>query len=171
MNQIITNNLQQIVGLGNPKSKICFHLPNAPIVGEMGYKIDDLVAINGNHWRKIFVIIAKLCSDNISWQQYRSEDLINEVYINFENKLNEHAICQYICGKNHSESFELNNDHQQWEIINHAYDVNYHKTTTGRHIILTPYLDYRQFPNLLIEEVRNYLLGDCSSDSSGTKVS
>lgn len=157
MNQVITNNLQQIVGLGNPESKICFHLPNVPIVGETGYKIDDLVAINGNHWRKVFVIIAKLCCHNVSWQQYRSEDLINEVYISFENKLNEFATLQYICGKSHSKTFELCEDNKSWQTVNEEYDVKFHQTMTGQKMLLTPYLDYRQFPNALIEEVKSYL--------------
>lgn len=157
MNQIITNNHRQIIGLGNPESKICFHLPNAPIVGELGYKIDDLVAINGNHWRKIFVIIAKLSSHNLDWRQFRSEKLINAVYISFENKLNKCATLQYICGKNHSESFEFCEDNQSWQTINEEYDVKFQQTTTGQQILLTPYLDYRQFPNALIEEVKSYL--------------
>ena len=157
MNQIITNNHRQIIGLGNPESKICFHLANAPIVGELGYKIDDLVAINGNHWRKIFVIIAKLCSHNLDWRQFRREKLINEVYISFENKLNECATLQYICGKNHSQSFELCEDDQTWQTINEEYDVKFQQITTGQQILLTPYLDYRQFPNALIEEVKSYL--------------
>ena len=155
MNQILTNNHQQIIGLGNPSSKFCFNLPNAPIVGKLGYDVAEIVDINGNHWRKIFVIIAKLCDDSDNWQQFRDQRLVNEVYLNFTTQLGNASEIEYLCGKSHAESFELSN--QKWSNIDEEYQVKSAKNANEQRLLLTPYLDYRQFPNALIAKVKDFI--------------
>ncbi|MGB0836422.1 MAG: DUF6942 family protein [Psychrobium sp.] len=155
MTQIITNNLQQIIGLGNPTSKFCFNLPTAPVVGELGYDVAQIVDINGNHWRKIFVIIAKLCDDSDNWQQFRDQRLVSEVYLNFTTELGNASEVEYLCGKTHAETFELSKFN--WRIVSDDYQVKTALNTKGQHLLLTPYLDYRQFPNALIAQIKDCL--------------
>lgn len=153
MIKIKLNNCGNIIGYGNEHANVQFLLPTLPALLKDNQTIDDIVNINGNHWRKIFVIIAKLCCRQKQWQKYRSEDLLNEVYLNFSLKPNFNKQLNIVCGKQHAQSIDIFNESLNWEIIDQLKRVRINSKTSAHRIIAAPYLDYRQFPNALIEEV------------------
>lgn len=153
MIKIIDNCTDELIGYGNKNASIQFLLPTSPQLLEDNQSVDDIVQINGNHWRKIFVIIAKLCCRQKQWQKYRSEDLLNEVYLNFSLKPNFNKQLNIVCGKQHAQSIDIFNESLNWEIIDQLKRVRINSKTSAHRIIAAPYLDYRQFPNALIEEV------------------
>lgn len=140
--------------LGTAEQPSCIlYLPNAPQwEADTILNIPDLIAANGNHWRKIMTIFAKLQSPDENWREYRDKDLLREAeLISFENKLiNSPAAFHLIAGKATWERMGYNSD--EFEVL----DDNQRLYRKGR-VFLTPYPDYRQFPNLLIEQLRTLL--------------
>lgn len=153
MNNVIYNNSNEIIGIGNPNSTTQFLLPTPPQLTQSQVSIDDIVTTNGNHWRKIFVIIAKLCCDKLTWQAYRDNYLIDNIYLNFSNKPKLCKKLNIVCGKSHVSTLALD------ELLLTLTPMDESQRVLGGYlqndisIISTPYLDYRQFPNALIEEV------------------
>lgn len=152
------------------KNILYLYLPNRPPMTEFAEArliselvpgdIHSIIAATGNHWRKIFSIFAKLSFslDNQgckTWQDYREQLLLTTC--GREKICFEPVICSdnpsdihLIAGKNHFAKFGLSADH--FTPID----------TEGRilrfeNIFLTPYFDYRQFPNALIEQLTQTL--------------
>lgn len=53
--------------IGPATASYAFYLPNPPLMPEYWHweqdnSIAELIALNGNHWRKIFTIMAKICA-------------------------------------------------------------------------------------------------------------
>lgn len=157
MNNIFHNEQGSIIGLGNPKAKVHFMLPTAPKIPQQGYNVENIVEENGNHWRKIFVICAKLCTHNMAWQDFREQHLLSSCYLNFGEEINTHANIIFICGKSHLTQLSLESTPSNWLVINDEYKVRVAYNCRRQLLIATPYLDYRQFPNVLIEHVRDYV--------------
>lgn len=153
MSEIFYNKDAEIVGYGKKNASIQFMLPTPPEHLNAGESINDIVTSNGNHWRKIFVIIAKLCCGKTSWQHYRAHDLLNEVYLNFSMHPAFDKQLNIVCGKTHSQSINIYEQSLSWQVIDELSRVRINKANSAKRIIITPYLDYRQFPNALIEEV------------------
>jgi len=153
MSEIFYNKDAEIVGYGKKNASIQFMLPTPPEHLNAGESINDIVTSNGNHWRKIFVIIAKLCCGKTSWQHYRTHDLLNEVYLNFSMHPTFDKQLNIVCGKTHSQSINIYEQSLSWQVVDELARVRINKENSANRIIITPYLDYRQFPNALIEEV------------------
>lgn len=116
------------------------------------------VMASGNHWRKIINIFAKLafgfkgmgCS---SWQEYRDRFLLRDsgelILVNRTNLIDDDGI-HLICGKKQFDSMNLG------EGVLQSLDAE-GKVRVRDRVIQTPYFDYRQFPNKLIDELIKYL--------------
>ncbi|WP_037471206.1 DUF6942 family protein [Shewanella waksmanii] len=134
--------------IGPSDARSIFYLPTPPILAsdwrhENNHAIEQLIADNGNHWRKIMVIMAKLMSPSDEWRDYLANHLLKHheaIYIN-AIQLSPHATQHFICGNKMQHQLE-----QQM------------KNCTNGQIIALPYLDYRQCPNALIEETRTQWL-------------
>ena len=158
---------------GALKPKIIFYLPSAPIIPKnwlptSEQAIAQLIHANGNHWRKIMVIISKLvCKEFSDWrkvqpnlfQQSCAEHIplaiviVNDSYENADNLARDPDIAHIICGKNTSSRFMFNKIVLAQHLsLNEKQAIQYHSS-----VFLTPYLDYRQFPNKLIELLRPML--------------
>lgn len=164
MNEIFYNNNQKIIGYGNNNASIQFLLPTPPEFLNTGDSVEDIVALNGNHWRKIFVIIAKLCCKEKSWKDYRADDLLDEVYLNFSIAPTLNKKLNFVCGKAHSQSIGIDEDSLSWQVVDNLTRIRINQANSAYRIITTPYLDYRQFPNALIEEVKSYYSSNCLSN-------
>lgn len=137
--------------LGNP-SRIILYLPNPPL-REQGDDAPSIIQANGNHWRKILSIYAKLMVSTGRWQDYRDECLLNEHAISFNDALHDDeysGMIHWIAGKASWE--RLGGDLNGFVALDEGQNVWY----KGR-LLLTPYPDYRQFPNRLVEDVRVWL--------------
>ena len=191
---------------GRHDADVIFYLPNPPILplswqSSQHDAIEQLIALNGNHWRKIVTIMAKLCSltDNVTqtknqyWKHIR-QDL-------FGDKNDKRLTCQLnivAADAQYAQPIDLDvinakqkgNDTKSWHIlcgmqVQQQLGFNQHiieslpsfaqyidnKTSAEsikqitylnkiKHlnkVLLTPYLDYRQFPNALISHTRDVI--------------
>ena len=147
------------------KLELILYLPNKPDLDEYKSKqklknlkiaqVAEIINYTGNHWRKIFSIFSKIsCAlddefKDLTWQEYRDQILLtrkkNET-ISFSNSLqtNSKNAIHIITGKYHYEKFDLPFDEFK-KVDREGRVLNY------KNIYLTPYFDYRQFPNDLVE--------------------
>jgi hypothetical protein len=151
---------------------IAFYLPNAPVFPanwqpKQANAIEDLIQFNGNHWRKIFTIMAKLCCiqshQSKAWQHVRATlfsshqpnsqqptSLSKRLHIG-ATTIDALAKWHIICGQQAREALGLT----------HSSETDYideqEKVSREQYQLFTPYLDYRQFPNRLIEQVHNLI--------------
>jgi len=135
-----------------------FVLPNPPqVVAEQldshGHlaivNAPELIALNGNHWRKILTIIAKLVSPELSqWKHYRDLSGFAEVTFLFKGAPFDTQAKVFVVGK------QLR---QSWPIPASAMVLSTGEIMRLNDTIWCPYLDYRQFPNRLINELRSHL--------------
>lgn len=135
--------------LGNQSSEVVFYLPTPPVIATDGSQdTARIIADNGNHWRKILTIMAKLTSTKNDWRQYRDDILLSRnESISFNHVLSANANIHIICGK--QTWAEMNLDITTFQQLNGDYP-----TYQSDNVILCPYLDYRQFPNVLVEQLK-----------------
>ncbi|ABV87082.1 DUF6942 family protein [Shewanella pealeana] len=149
------NKNKQIIGFDGAKT--CFYLPTPPILPDnwshtAPNAVQHFIEANGNHWRKILTIMAKLSVTDKNWKYYRDHLLLKQdecISIN-GNKLNPNASLHIICGQQSALKLSLNSE--LFKPI--ALNSNYVSKHTHQEIYLCPYLDYRQFPNLQINILR-----------------
>ncbi|WP_133004029.1 MULTISPECIES: DUF6942 family protein [Marinomonas] len=144
---------QPMMGVCPRQAEYVFVLPNPPIMPtskdeqQLGY-VPALIALNGNHWRKIVTIIAKLTAPELDlWRQWRDEMLTNNVAIVFST-----GHTDKLTGK---VFFVGNEVRGQVPVPDEALVCGERRiafVTNNR--IWCPYLDYRQFPNVLVDELR-----------------
>ncbi|MBJ7538176.1 DUF6942 family protein [Marinomonas transparens] len=136
-------------------AQFIFLLPNKPVlpddyVGEYLHFPDMalLTELNGNHWRKIFTIMAKLVVPMEShWRDYRDKELFKQTAIVFSvDQLKEARGKTFIVGNGFREVLPIEGTFEVLGSKQLAY------VATDR--IWCPYLDYRQFPNILIAALR-----------------
>ncbi|WP_299496209.1 hypothetical protein [uncultured Shewanella sp.] len=143
--------------LGSHESQYTFYLPNAPILPKNWHHtqadaIPSLISLNGNHWRKIVTIMAKIMCPLEDWKTYRDNDLLKKaesIYIGAKT-LSPQAQVHIISGQTAAERLAL--DVKKFQSINEKSVLK----TFQSHLIV-PYLDYRQYPNTLIAVTRDYL--------------
>lgn len=152
--------------LGCQAAKHCYYLPNCPSFPNNWHldsadAIAQLIAENGNHWRKIFTIMAKLSVIGTDWKNYRDSELLkqNEQILFGATSLNSSADLHLVIGSVSAEKLGLSHHSAQFKAIDEQEKVS----SNGSDIILCPYLDYRQFPNILIEQTRNHLAANNKS--------
>jgi hypothetical protein len=155
--------------LGAVAPDVILYTENRPILpadilyGER-LMIPGLIVLNGNHWRKILTIFAKLVSPSDDWRGYRDGLLLQEKEaICFGDALHETrnktgdvmgntaVKIHLISGKSTWDRLGVNLDEFQ------SLDPQQRLWVKGN-VICTPYFDYRQFPNSLIDIARNYLI-------------
>ncbi|CAG9297735.1 DUF6942 family protein [Celerinatantimonas diazotrophica] len=118
------------------------HYPKLPAPTTQSW-LNEFIALNGNNWRKILVIFAKLACDDDNWRDYLySGQLLRENQCNFTDCLYPSGKVHLLCGK------------QNWERFGWHDDLNLPGQLWHDHQVLLPYPDYRQFPNQLITQVR-----------------
>ncbi len=141
---------QQLGPLNAPN---CFYLPNPPRLPQefSTNALEPLIELNGNHWRKIIVIMAKIIAPNNNWRAYRNQLLQqNESIVFAQNRLNPKAKRHFICGQQSALALGLPplNEPKSFD--------NFH--WRGQQVYLLPYLDYRQCPNIMIDVLRQQIL-------------
>ncbi|MEH6625718.1 MAG: hypothetical protein V7739_04690 [Motiliproteus sp.] len=139
--------------IGSPNPGLILYLPNPPIRPSIEQPIDipELIALNGNHWRKIFTIFAKLGAPRADWRQYRDNDLLKrKEAICFGDTLVHINARHIVAGKASWERLGLD------QIDFDSLDDQQRVWKQGN-VFLTPYPDYRQFPNELIEQLKPFL--------------
>ncbi|MFD1383784.1 DUF6942 family protein [Rhodanobacter aciditrophus] len=144
--------------------KLIFLLPNKPLLpqGVMNYRemdTKDLISLNGNHWRKILTIIAKLTTfPSEDWRIVRDNKLWDRAKLVFNaqhlaSELNESeakiGAWVFIVGKTFNDDFPIP---ENAKVLGEA-----HVAKAEGNLIWSPYLDYRQFPNDLIDEIVQHL--------------
>ncbi|QIR14870.1 DUF6942 family protein [Shewanella aestuarii] len=178
-------NLTSVQFIGHQSPEVIFYLPNAPILthdwqaDDLG-SVDKLIADNGNHWRKIIVIASKLVAINLSnWREIKPNLLSSSI-----RNTSGHLKCALAIvpspSDNHPLSTNLNSYHndknnpQVWHIIcgletlkrlglqsqqfDNKVSLNQQQSLYYQEkLMFTPYLDYRQFPNNLIELARDII--------------
>ncbi|MEZ9198796.1 DUF6942 family protein [Shewanella sp. 10N.286.54.B9] len=146
--------------IGTEHASTCFYLPTPPKLTEKWNHLDTgatqaLIELNGNHWRKILTIMAKIVVNEQDWRQYRDVHLLkrDESIAIEAKKLSSNATRHIICGKESTDALMLNSaefvpiDMQRTTLLKHPHQAIY----------LCPYLDYRQFPNKQINLLRHSL--------------
>ncbi len=153
--------------LGQDGAKRCFYLPTPPLLPadwqlaqpadlnkadseitslNIG-SLESLIALNGNNWRKILVIMAKLSAPDDDWRGYMHKLLKNDEQIRFgADTLSPQAKEHYVCGQQSAIALGLTplNEPKAFK----------HQQENNNQIYLLPYLDYRQCPNALIADLR-----------------
>ena len=146
--------------IGTDQAHCCFYLPTPPqLIESWHHLVEDaiahLISQNGNHWRKIVTIMAKLMVNELDWRQYRDQQLLkqHESIAIAAQSLQSTSTRHIICGKESAELLQL--DINEFEPL----EVNSPTILKHRHdaIYLCPYLDYRQFPNKQINLLRQSL--------------
>lgn len=171
--------------------EVAFYLPHSPVLpanwqAQQSDAIGELIALNGNHWRKIFTIMAKLCSrqppSSKAWQTLREqlfvpsspEALSRRLHLG-ANTLDPEARWHIICGQQAQQQLGII-DTENSKALDEQGKLRTQLNLTGltdtlaleheqdplgheQHLLFTPYLDYRQFPNRLIERAHALVHG------------
>ena len=144
--------IKKLTQLGSDTAKIGFYLPNPPNLPADWHEsskidIEELITLNGNHWRKIFVIMAKILCPNNDWRDYLPQLLQQNESLHFgKSTFCPHAKIHLVCGQQSARALSLDilTEPQSFRLINQF----------NQQIYLLPYLDYRQCPNHTIESLR-----------------
>jgi len=147
------------IGCSLAQANKVFILPTPP---KGGYLIDsnghlakplvaDIIAQDGNHWRKILTIMAKLSSSGADWRDYRDTQLLqtSECILFQLPKFFDDSKTYFVCGGQMQSG--LVND-RALKALDEKGLLRVHSN-----LILCPYPDYRQFPNCLIDLNLAYL--------------
>lgn len=158
----------QSMGVGQAEANCVFILPTPP---KGHYKIDamghvgqvntqSIIEQDGNHWRKILTIMAKLCfPDKLcpphkeEWRDYRDNALLQQrERIVFEvPSVFSPSVWYFICGG--EMQAKVNKQLDNLVYLNEKKSVSH-----DGNVIFCPYLDYRQFPNTDIELTRAVMM-------------
>ncbi|BDX02788.1 MAG: DUF6942 family protein [Marinomonas sp.] len=143
------------LGASIQQARCIFLMPNKPIFPSSESEpvsVARLIELNGNHWRKIFTIMAKLvATDLLSWKSVRDDCLLDWVGIAFSvDQIHDCEQTVFIVGKTFEADLPIKKQavkvgHKQIAYVSYPY-------------VWCPYLDYRQFPNSLISELRACIL-------------
>lgn len=168
--------------IGPAAATYAFYFPNPPLLPEDWHwsqdnAIAELIALNGNHWRKIFTIMAKICAPSEDWRNYRDNLLLKQqqMLLIGANALSPHANIHIVCGQaaatalgiaadSHIATHALQTNTQRLQLMQDSQarlqDVTAMLQAQSTHsscVLLTPYLDYRQYSNALIALTRCHL--------------
>ncbi|NQZ33587.1 MAG: hypothetical protein HRU06_20150 [Oceanospirillaceae bacterium] len=140
--------------LGSSQPEVVLYIDNTPQWEEQLLDVPALIDRNGNHWRKILTIFSKLCCDD-DWREYRDKNLLHDAQqINFSEALVPSAQIHIFSGKACWQRFGITNEMLADMRSIPCDRVFYHQSATRGLMLYTPYFDYRQFPNVLIAQVR-----------------
>ncbi|WP_286262914.1 DUF6942 family protein [Thalassotalea atypica] len=155
-----------MIGIGNPNAQIYFYIENVPPLNQYQTLNDitpvqtgdiaNISALTGNHWRKIFNVMAKLAfelDDELAptWQSLRDNSLLQKDsnyclcflapnYLNMAlNKLH------IVLGKTYATSSGIA---EKCHWLTSSFAIN-----ESKQIIISPYFDYRQLSNVKITQL------------------
>jgi hypothetical protein len=168
-----------LIGVGASLPRIILHIANRPPVdsfdavnGEADInrplqisEAADIIKQTGNHWRKVFSILAKISfalfdTDCKTWQEYRDTKLLTEQgfeYLCFSSlkqrnassslatNIIEQTSVSVVCGFAYAETqldFPSLIPHQVFEKL---------KWSEQDHCLVTPYFDWRQLNNEMLD--------------------
>ncbi|WP_394393339.1 DUF6942 family protein [Shewanella woodyi] len=152
----------KVISLGAHNPTYCFYLPTPPVFPkEWSLAQDDAISVliehNGNHWRKILTIMAKICAPNEDWKHYRDTHLLkhNEIILIgadtlLQTNIPQQKLWHFLVGAVVSQQLSMETQDVSFIDVNHNSKLLYNNQS----LLITPYLDYRQFPNQLIAETR-----------------
>ena len=144
--------------LGAARPSLILYLPHRPNgLGRLQQCPDatELVAANSNHWRKIVNLLAKVaCPVTQEWRHYRDTSLFQENTLCFAPELANCECWHWIGGKDNLQRFAGLSHNARPLDGDPGVSVD-----TERRLLLTPYPDYRQLSNALVEKVRLSLEG------------
>ena len=144
--------------LGATRPTLILYLPHRPNgLGRLQQRPDAtaLVAANSNHWRKIVNLLAKVASPVADdWRHFRDESLFEKTALCFAPALSGQECWHWIGGKDNLQRF-AGMEHNACPLAG-APGV---AVDTEARLLLTPYPDYRQLSNALVEKVRLSLEG------------
>ncbi len=161
--------------LGSPCASLVLYLPNPPLIEAdssnrdsskrhaTSIDIDELIALNGNHWRKILTILAKLNCGHNDWRHYRDHQLLRQhEAVCFDDQLRPGSTIHLVAGKSSWQRLGLEPDPEPTAKLFEPLDDQqrlWKGAVSGVQgdIYLTPYFDYRQFPNALIELLKKQI--------------
>ena len=113
--------------------------------------ITDIIEQDGNHWRKILTIMAKLSCTGQDWKTYRDHQLLQQreaIRFQLPDTFDKDVV-YFICGGQMQVSLA------QMPGLERLDDQG--RIKVNHNLILCPYLDYRQYPNQLIETTLSYI--------------
>lgn len=149
--------------IGNIESRFLFYLPTPPSIPKGDLTVQSLIAENGNHWRKILTIAAKLTCGELDWRTYRDSKLLANVGFYFGDHLKkQQSRVHIVCGMKHRVTMGLSQtlyfsacdeNEKAWYKINNESNESFY---------LTPYLDYRQFNNELIDTIKEIITNNAN---------
>jgi hypothetical protein len=148
---IVAKPEQLLSFIGAIDAKLTLYLPNPPVIRQTFNRqkadLNQLIEDNGNHWRKILTILAKLSCAKNDWKAYRDGELLHhQEMISFADALTTNRGWHLIAGK--ASWQRLGFDEQQFTPLDAQGRAYYHQQ-----VILMPYPDYRQLPNQLIAQL------------------
>ncbi len=153
-------------GLGNPQAHIQLYIENTPpltqyleldhIRAMTSGEISEISQHTGNHWRKVFNVLAKLayeCSPGAhqTWQALRDDSLLqqdNEYCLRFDKPIIPQLSPQQLhifMGKTYATKLTVS-ECCQWL-------TPYMAINEERKFIICPYFDYRQLSNIKITQL------------------
>ncbi|CAA0091856.1 Uncharacterised protein [BD1-7 clade bacterium] len=149
-------------GFGNHSATVRVYLPNPPPVNPFNYpeKIRPLsvadqhviVTESGNHWRKIFVILAKLGlkfrDEGDDWRAYRASRLLSadgEMAVLFSPPNENFGGVHIVAGKACAELLGVAD--------NVVWLDRYFAVDKVARLIVCPYLDYRQLSDARLDRL------------------
>lgn len=137
--------------LGAARPGLMLYLPHRPM--GMVPDVGALVAANSNHWRKILNLLAKVaCPVADDWRRYRDQVLFQETALCFAPVLAQGPCWHWIGGKENLLRFT--GLRHRARPLHGAPEI---AVDPQKRLLLTPYLDYRQLSNALVEQVRRAL--------------
>ncbi|MDF0535481.1 hypothetical protein KDN34_07840 [Shewanella yunxiaonensis] len=140
--------------LGDPQAPNIIYLPHSPVVPEQWHwqqrdAATEIIGVNSNHWRKILVIAAKIFAPTDDWKSFLQNNLFNIVCLVTEPiAWYPSTGTQLISGKEVCASLGVKVD-TAVPLANAAC-----LRQLRQNIWLVPYLDYRQFSNQTVEQLR-----------------
>lgn len=155
-----------MIGIGSSNANIHIYIENTPPLPQYQAltsvtplspgDIANIAALTGNHWRKIFNVLAKLAfeltsEDHKTWQNLREQSLLqtNSNYCLYfsaptTSQLSKPGI-HIIMGKTYATLLNL---HQSAHWLTPFFAINEQKK-----LIICPYFDYRQLSNIKITQL------------------
>lgn len=169
-------NKSKLIGVGSSAPRIVLHIANRPPLDGFEHDINrpfqlteaaDIIQKTGNHWRKVFSILAKISfalfdTQCKTWQEYRDTKLLTEdgfEYICFSElkdtrsqlDLTKHTSVSITCGFNYAQT-QLDTS----SLVSH-HNFEKLKWSEQHHCLVTPYFDWRQLNNEMLSIAINII--------------
>lgn len=166
----------KLIGIGVQLPRVVLHIANRPPLVDFEHEINrslqqaeaaDIIKATGNHWRKVFSILAKISfalfdTQCKTWQEYRDTKLLTEngfEYVCFspladtrsQLDLTNQTSVSILCGFSYAETqldFSSLVSHQSVEKL---------KWSEHQQCLVTPYFDWRQLNNEMLKIVTNII--------------